>query len=125
MGEDFTENASGCDRGAVTDESKSAASRPVDREIDVFSALGNETRYRILLFVSEANGSVCGCEVEPHFDVQQSSISQSLSRLWKSGLLSREKDGRWRYYETTPLAEKLLTALEDETGTREFTPPTA
>ncbi|MCY4732972.1 metalloregulator ArsR/SmtB family transcription factor [Natronomonas gomsonensis] len=85
----------------------------VDEQVDLLSTLGNDTRYRVLLFLTEAETAVCGCELEPHLDVGQSSISQSLNRLRKAGLVTRTKEGRWRYYEATETAERLVDLVED------------
>jgi len=120
MTTDHEENARGCD----PDQSvrlEGVLSRSVETETDLFAALANETRYRILLLVWQAEGSLCGCELEPRLDVKQSSISQSLSKLRKAGLLSRTKEGRWRYYDTTELAEDLLTLLASEKRELEVT----
>lgn len=91
--------------------------RPVADQVEIFSTIGNETRYRILLILTAAEEPVCGCELEPHFDVGQSSISQSLTRLYRAGLVTREKDGRWRYYEPTEVAERLVELTEDDAYT--------
>ncbi len=101
----------GCELGISPEDLDEIRRRPVDKETDVFAALANETRYEILLLVDTADDPVCGCELEPHLDVGQSSISQSLSRLCDAGLLTRTKDGRWRYYDTTALAETLLANI--------------
>lgn len=113
MSEDPLDGIQGCDTGLSDEQLDDVLSRPLETETEVFAALSNETRYRILLLVNVADGGVCGCELEPHLDVKQSSISQSLSRLRKAGLLSRRKEGRWRYYNTTPLAEELLAVMAD------------
>lgn len=88
--------------------------RSIESQVEVFSTLGNETRYRILLLLTEADEPVCGCEIEPHLDVGQSSISQSLSRLRKAGLVSRTKDGRWRYYDATEHGERFVDLVESD-----------
>lgn len=108
MTDDPTEAVSGCDIKLSTEQVEDVLPQTSEEEVEVFAALANETRYRILLLAEAADGGVCGCELEPYLDVKQSSISQSLSRLRKAGLLSRTKDGRWRYYDTTALAEDLL-----------------
>lgn len=100
-----------CDASGV--DIAELASRPIQREVGVFSTLGSETRFRILRILVAADDAVCGCELEPHLDVGQSTVSQSLSRLRREGLVSREKDGRWRYYEATPLAERLVAVVEE------------
>ena len=76
------------------------------------SALGNETRYRIVRLLATADDELCVCEFEPLLDVSASAISHALSNLTDAGLLARRKEGKWRYYRTTPLAERLLGALD-------------
>ena len=115
MTEDAERNVRGCEPDRAEERLDAVLSRSIEEETELFAALANETRYRILLFIWKAEGSVCGCELEPRLDVKQSSISQSLSKLRRAGLLSRTKEGRWRYYETTELAEELLTLLASKT----------
>ena len=107
----------GCELSIDDDTIASVTDRPLETQVDLFSTLGNETRYRILLLLAEADGPVCGCEIEPYLDVGQSSISQSLSRLRKAGLVSRTKDGRWRYYEPTEIGERLVALVESDVAT--------
>lgn len=85
-----------------------------DVELDVrtFSALANGTRYEALRLLAAADGEVCACDLEPELGVNQSSTSRALSALHQAGLVERRKEGRWRYYTTTPRAETLLTAVE-------------
>ena len=82
--------------------------------VDVFSALGSETRYRVLVFLDSVDQEVCVCEIEAYLDVSQSTISQALSQLRGAGLVQRRKDGRWRYYTTTALGEHVLRATASE-----------
>lgn len=108
----------GCDPTLRDADVDRLLSRSVTDQADLFSTIGNETRYRILLFLMEADAPVCGCELEPHFDVGQSSISQSLTRLRKAGLVTRSKEGRWRYYEPTETAEQLVKLAERDMYTK-------
>jgi ArsR family transcriptional regulator len=85
----------------------------VDADVETFATLGNETRYEALRLIAEADRKVCVCELEPSLPVSQGAVSQALSRLDDAGLVSREKQGRWRYYEATPRAQRLLTVLDD------------
>lgn len=88
----------------------------VQRDVEVLSALGNDTRYEALRLVAAADGQLCVCELEPALGVSQSAVSQALSRLYSAGLVSKRKKGRWRYYAATPRAERLLAALDAERG---------
>ncbi|WP_336360569.1 ArsR/SmtB family transcription factor [Haladaptatus sp. ZSTT2] len=82
----------------------------------VLKTLGNETRYRIVRLLVAADGELCVCEITPLFDVSESAVSHALSDLTEAGLLSRRKSGTWRYYQTTPRAEKLVAALDATRG---------
>lgn len=106
-----------CKLALSDSEIESLSDRSVESQVEVFSTLGNETRYRILLLLTKADEPVCVCEIEPHVNVGQSSISQSLSRLRKADLVSRTKDGRWRYYEPTKKGRKAVELFERETET--------
>ena len=85
---------------------------PVDRDVDALKALGNDTRYAIARLLRAADRELCVCEITPVVDVSDSAISHALSTLHDAGLVSRRKDGTWRYYETTDRAEVLLDALD-------------
>ncbi|MEF8838840.1 MAG: metalloregulator ArsR/SmtB family transcription factor [Haloarculaceae archaeon] len=88
----------------------------VAADVEVLATLGNETRYGALRLIAEAESSVCVCELEPPLGVSQGAVSQALSRLFDAGLVTREKQGRWRYYDTTPRAERLLAVLDETRG---------
>ncbi|WP_240137413.1 ArsR/SmtB family transcription factor [Salinigranum salinum] len=85
-------------------------------DVQVLSALGNDTRYEALRLIADTEGDVCVCELEPALGVSQSAISQALSRLYAAGLVSRRKEGRWRYYAATPRATTLLNTLDETRG---------
>ncbi len=56
-----------------------------DRET-VFSALGSETRLRMLELIA-AHKEMCGCELVDHFEMAQSAVSAHLHRLKAAGLI--------------------------------------
>ncbi len=86
----------------------------VESDVELLSVASNETRYRSLRLIAEAReDEVCVCTVQSELDVGQSAVSQALSRLWDAGLVTRRKEGRWRYYGTTDRAERLLNALDE------------
>ena len=88
----------------------------VGADVETLAALGNRTRYETLRLVADADGPVCVCQLEPSLSVSQGAVSQALSRLHDAGLVTRRKEGRWRYYAPTPRADRLLAVLD---GTRE------
>ncbi len=84
-----------------------------DTDLTALKTLGNDTRYNIVRLLTAANRELCVCEINPIVDVSDSAISHALSDLYDAGLVTRRKDGTWRYYETTDRAEALLTALDE------------
>jgi len=81
-------------------------------DVDVLSALANETRYRIVRILDAADSELCVCEFASLLDVSDGAISHALSKLTEAGLLTRQKDGKWRKYRTTRRATALLIALD-------------
>jgi DNA-binding transcriptional ArsR family regulator len=45
-------------------------------------------------------------------DVSESAVSHALSDLEDAGLVTRRKDGNWRYYDATDLAANVFQAAE-------------
>lgn len=90
--------------------------RELAADLDVLTAVSNETRYEALRLIATADEGRCVCEIEPALGVSQGAVSQALSRLFAAGLVTRRKEGRWRYYETTPRARRLLTVLDETRG---------
>lgn len=88
----------------------------VIEDMQVLSAMGNDTRYELLRRTAGADGGVCVCDLQEAVDVSQSAVSQALGRLFSAGLVTRRKEGSWRYYETTEAAEALLSTLDDLRG---------
>jgi DNA-binding transcriptional ArsR family regulator len=114
---------SGCDSEAVAQRLEeleaidAAAGGPaLDDDVEVLSAVANETRYKILRILHVADDELCVCEFAPLLDVSDSAISHALSQLSDAGLLKRRKDGKWRKYRATTRANAIVVALD---GSRE------
>lgn len=100
-----------------------AAVRPPrghERDRRALRTLGDETRHRIVRLLVELDREACVCEIAPVVDVTESAISHALSDLTEAGLVSRRKEGTWRYYDATERASALVEALDTtRDGTRE------
>ncbi|UIO99229.1 metalloregulator ArsR/SmtB family transcription factor [Halobaculum sp. CBA1158] len=96
-------------RASVADGDESA-------DLDALSALRSDTRYRLARLLAAADGDLCVCELEPLMDVSSSAVSHALSTLADAGLLSRRKEGKWRYYDATERADAVLEALDATRG---------
>lgn len=91
----------------------SEVSADSDADLTALKTLGSETRYDIVRLLEAANRELCVCEINPIVEVSGSAVSHALSDLYDAGLVTRRKDGTWRYYETTTRAEALLKVLDE------------
>lgn len=105
------------DGGTACCSGPSISERELADDVRLLAAAGSETRYEALRMIAESEDGVCVCELQPGLGVSQGAVSQALSRLSTAGLVSRRKEGRWRYYSATPRAKRLLRVL-DETRPR-------
>ena len=88
-------------------------------DLQLLTAMGNDTRYELLRRIANADDGVCVCDLEAAVGVSQSAVSQALSRLYTAQLVTRRKEGSWRYYEPTETTAALLETLDDLRGTHE------
>jgi len=88
------------------------ADETADGDVATLATLGDGTRYRLARILAAADGELCVCELEPVVDVSDSAVSHALSDLRDAGLVTRRKDGTWRYYAATERARALFEALD-------------
>ena len=79
----------------------------------LFKVLGDPARLRLLsLVAASATGEACACDLVEPVGRSQPTVSHHLSLLVESGLLSREKRGKWAWYRLVPdRLEALRTTL--------------
>lgn len=63
---------------------------------DIFKALGDENRLRIIYLLSK--GKLCVCDIETILMMTQSNVSRHLNKLKNVGIISSEKKSQWVYY---------------------------
>jgi DNA-binding transcriptional ArsR family regulator len=85
-------------------------------DLRALRTLGDETRHRIARLLVAADGDLCVCELSPLLDVSDSAVSHALSDLADAGLVTRRKEGTWRYYGPTERAERLVETLDATRG---------
>ncbi len=66
------------------------------RAVELFKALADETRLRILSLLS--GGELCVCEITKVLDIGQPKASRHLAVLRKAELVSDRREGMWMYY---------------------------
>lgn len=64
--------------------------------LNIFKALSEETRLRILKLLE--NGELCVCHITAALDMIQPKVSFHLATLKGAGLLRDRKEGRWTHY---------------------------
>lgn len=70
----------------------------MDKIIEKFKALSDETRLRIINLFIKSERNLCVCELMDALQIPQYTISKSLNILKSAGLFTTEKEGTWVYY---------------------------
>jgi ArsR family transcriptional regulator len=83
---------------------------------DVFRALADPARVRIVNVLATSGEAVCVCHLVEPLGLTQPTVSHHLKRLTDAGLLDREQRGRWAYYSLRPEAAERLAAVVDLKG---------
>ncbi len=81
----------------------------------VFKALGDPARVKIVNMLATAAEPVCACEFHPALGLSQATASHHLKKLTDAGLLEREQRGKWAYFSLIPEAVAGLAGLVDFT----------
>ena len=64
---------------------------------EVFKALGDITRLRILSMLAE-NGEMCVCKIVEALGMGQPAVSHHMAALRRAGLVRHRKSGQWIHY---------------------------
>lgn len=66
------------------------------RDAQIFKALADEKRLRILAHLK--NGEKCACVLIDYMDMGQSALSYHMKILCESGIVSSRQEGKWTHY---------------------------
>ena len=78
---------------------------------EVFSALSDVTRLRIIYLLILSKESLCVCEIVDSLEEPESNISRHLKVLKHTKLVEERKEGRWKYYSITAGSDQIMTHL--------------
>jgi ArsR family transcriptional regulator len=78
---------------------------------ELFRAVAEPARIKILNLLATAGDPVCACAFEPALGVSQPTVSHHLKKLTEAGLLEREQRGRWAYFTLNGEALERLASL--------------
>ena len=87
----------------------------VDELENLFKALADKTRLRILALLG--NNEVCVCHIHDSLGLPQPTVSRHLAYLRKSGLVATRRDGVWMHYQVSrslsPVIQGVVSAAVD------------
>ena len=94
----------------VLDEEAAAATA------ELFRALGDPGRVRIINLIATSAEPVCACELYDPLGLSQPTVSHHLKKLTEAGLLDREPRGKFAYFTLNADALRTLAAVVDLRG---------
>jgi ArsR family transcriptional regulator len=83
---------------------------------ELFKALADPARVRIVNALATTDEPVCAYEFEPALGLAQPTVSHHLKKLTDAGLLEREQRGKWAYFSLKRDAVAKLAAVADLKG---------
>lgn len=79
---------------------------------EIFKALADETRLRLLKLLANSDREICVCELDDSLKLPQYTVSKHLNVLKRAGFLDSRRQGTWIYYSISedmyPLAQKIV-----------------
>ena len=63
---------------------------------NLFKALGDETRVRMVALLT--HGELCVCHLQAALDISQPTASRQLAILHRAGIVDRRRSGSWIYF---------------------------
>lgn len=82
---------------------------------DLFHALGDERRLRIVALLS--HGELCVCHLEKALGLIQPDVSRQLGVLRAAGIVEARREGAWMYYRLAPQEHDKVKAMLDHVVT--------
>ena len=96
-------------------QAHAARRQTIDDLEEVFKALADKTRLRILALLG--NDEVCVCHMHDSLKLPQPTVSRHLAYLRKSGLVEARRDGVWMHYQLSrslsPAVHRIVEAAVD------------
>ena len=82
-----------------------------DATAQLFKALADPARVKIVNRLAQSEAPVCACEFIPALGLSQATVSHHLKKLTQVGLLEREQRGKWAYFSLNPQAAAQLASI--------------
>ena len=89
-------------------------SADADRLAGIFKALADPTRVRLMRYLAESDSATaCACHLPDALGISQPTMSFHMHKLHDSGLVSRERRGRWVHWTVRPEALAVVKSFLD------------
>jgi ArsR family transcriptional regulator len=85
--------------------------RGLDQLTNLYAALADPTRLRILALLKD--GEICVCHIHDSLGVPQPTASRHLAYLRRAGLVAARRDGIWIHYRVVRPEDTVLAAVFD------------
>src|ERR1041384_7423641 len=83
--------------------------KDLDALTEIYAALADPTRLRILSLLGE--DEICVCHIHASLDVPQPTASRHLAYLRKSGLVEARREGIWMHYRLAKIANPVVAQV--------------
>ena len=83
---------------------------------ELFKALGDPARVRLVNLIATSGGAVCMCDLIEPVGLSQPTVSHHMKKLVDAGLVEREQRGKWAYFSLKRDAVEKLAAVADLKG---------
>jgi len=83
---------------------------------DLFKALGEPARVRLVNLLARSDEPVCICDVIEPLGLSQPTVSHHMRKLREAGLVEREQRGKWAYFSLRREAVEQLAVVADLKG---------
>ena len=80
---------------------------------ELFKALGDPARVRLVNLLAQGDGAVCMCELIEPVGLSQPTVSHHMKKLVEAGLVEREQRGKWAYFSLRRGAVEKLATVAD------------
>ena len=82
---------------------------------NIFKALSDKTRLRIVLILNKAKSELCVCEIMDSLNETQYNVSRKMKILKEANIVQERRAGKWVFYSTNsqdPFVKQILEAVE-------------
>ncbi len=79
--------------------------------LEIFKALSEETRFRIIYILIKAKEELCECDLADILNIPQYNVSKHLNILDNAGIIKKRKEGRWIYLSLSDYLDKFKSTI--------------